>query len=138
MEDEDIEILIKFFYMTYQRIAEYKICLSLNPKKIFPLHHNLIEKKGIGLLHRALFTNQKKYNKRRYKERPKEEIFKEVKNYKEKINKEFSKINNQISDLDKKTFFIEQNINYSSALKKYFKAEKEIPPSPPDFFGFLL
>lgn len=134
MEDEDIEVLIKFFYMTYQRIAEDKNCLSLKPKKIFPIHHNLIEKKGIGLLHRALFTYQKKYNKRRYKERPKEETLtfeeymriKEVKNYKEKINEEFSKINNQISDLDKKTFFIEQNINYSSALKKYFKAEYEI------------
>lgn len=52
-------------------------------------------------------------------------IIKEVKNYKEKINKEFPKISNQMSNLDKNKFFIEQNINYSSALKKYVKVEKE-------------
>lgn len=42
MEDEDIEEFIKFFYMTYERIAEEKNCFSLRPYKIFPILHNLI------------------------------------------------------------------------------------------------
>ena len=42
--------------MTYQRITEEKSCLSLKSGKIFPVHQDLIEKKGIGMLHRALFS----------------------------------------------------------------------------------
>lgn len=132
MDDEDLIILVKFFYMTYQRFSECENCLSLRPKKLFSIHQDLIEKKGIGLLHRALFTNQKK-NTRFNKEIPKKVILKfkddiikkEVRNYKNEIDNEFSKISNQISDLNKKKLFIEKNINYSSVLKKYFKVEKE-------------
>ena len=58
LEDEDVAELMKFFYMTYQRITEEKNCLSLKPGKIFPIHQDLIEKKGIGMLHRALFTTR--------------------------------------------------------------------------------
>ena len=54
---------MKFFYMTYQRITEDKPCLSLKPGKIFPIHQELIEKKGIGMLHRALFTTERKKKK---------------------------------------------------------------------------
>lgn len=64
LPDEDIAELMKFFYMTYQRITEEKNCLSLKPGKIFPVHQNLIEKKGIGMLHRALFTTEKKGKKK--------------------------------------------------------------------------
>jgi len=64
LPDEDIVELMKFFYMTYQRITEEKNCLSLKPGKIFPVHQNLIEKKGIGMLHRALFTTEKKGKKK--------------------------------------------------------------------------
>ena len=46
--------------MTYQRITEEKNCLSLKPGKIFPIPQELIEKKGIGMLHRALFTTERK------------------------------------------------------------------------------
>ena len=55
---------MKFFYMTYQRITEDKSCLSLKSGKIFPVHQDLIEKKGIGMLHRALFTTEKKSKKK--------------------------------------------------------------------------
>ena len=50
--------------MTYQRTTENKSCLSLKPGKIFPVHQDLIEKKGIGMLHRALFTTERKSKKR--------------------------------------------------------------------------
>ena len=50
--------------MTYQRITEDKPCLSLKPGKIFPIHQELIEKKGIGMLHRALFTTERKSKKK--------------------------------------------------------------------------
>ena len=55
---------MKFFYMTYQRITEDKKCLNLKPGKIFPIHQELIEKKGIGMLHRALFTTERKSKKK--------------------------------------------------------------------------
>jgi len=64
LEDEDVAELMKFFYMTYQRTTEEKPCLSLKPGKIFPIHQELIEKKGIGMLHRALFTTEKKAKKK--------------------------------------------------------------------------
>ena len=59
MSDEYVVELMKFFYMTYQRVVEEKSCLNLKPEKIFAVHQELIEKKGIGMLHRALFTTEK-------------------------------------------------------------------------------
>ena len=50
--------------MTYQRVVERKDCLSLKPEKIFAVHQELIEKKGIGMLHRALFTTERKAKKK--------------------------------------------------------------------------
>ena len=51
--------------MTYQRITEEgKSVLSLKSGKIFPVHQELVEKKGIGMLHRALFTTEKKSKKK--------------------------------------------------------------------------
>jgi len=64
LPDEDVVELMKFFYMTYQRVTEGKNCLSLKSGKIFPIHQELIEKKGIGMLHRALFTTEKKLKKK--------------------------------------------------------------------------
>ena len=64
LPDEDVVELMKFFYMTYQRITEEKNCLSLKPGKVFPVHQELIEKKGIGMLHRALFSTEKKSKKK--------------------------------------------------------------------------
>ncbi len=65
LPDEDVAELMKFFYMTYQRITEEnKNCLSLTSGKIFPVNQDLIEKKGIGMLHRALFTTEKKSKKK--------------------------------------------------------------------------
>ena len=64
LPDEDVAELMKFFYMTYQRITEEKSTLSLKSGKIFPVHQELIEKKGIGMLHRALFTTEKKSKKK--------------------------------------------------------------------------
>ena len=46
LPDEDVCELMKFFYMTYQRITEEKKnCLSLKSGKLFPIHQELIEKK---------------------------------------------------------------------------------------------
>ena len=65
LSDEDCAELVKFFYMTYQRITEEgKSVLSLKSGKIFPVHQDLVEKKGIGMLHRALFTTEKKAKKK--------------------------------------------------------------------------
>ena len=64
LPDEDAAELMKFFYMTYQRITEEKSCLRLKSGKIFTVHQELIEKKGIGMLHRALFTTEKKSKKK--------------------------------------------------------------------------
>ena len=69
LPDEDAAELCKFFYMTYQRITqEKKNCLSLKSGKIFPIHQDLVEKKGIGMLHRALFSTEKKAKKKGEKE----------------------------------------------------------------------
>ena len=117
--------------MTYQRISESGCCLSLTSKKIFPIHKYLIEQKGIGILHRALFLPENKYKKKSYKEEVKSKVKKvgdikveEIKILKDKINNEFSRINNQTSDLNKKKLFIEQNIHYSNIVKKYVEADK--------------
>ena len=59
LSDEYVVELMKFFYMTYQRTTEQKNCSNLKPSKIFGVHQELIEKKGIGMLHRALFTTEK-------------------------------------------------------------------------------
>ena len=64
LSDEYVVELMKFFYMTYQRVVEQKNCLSLKPEKIFAVHQELIEKKGIGMLHRALFTTERKAKKK--------------------------------------------------------------------------
>ena len=64
LSDDNVAQLMKFFYMTYQRVVERKDCLSLKPEKIFAVHQELIEKKGIGMLHRALFTTERKAKKK--------------------------------------------------------------------------
>ena len=64
LSDEYVVELMKFFYMTYQRITEQKSCLNLKPSKIYGVQQELIEKKGIGMLHRALFTTEKKSKKK--------------------------------------------------------------------------
>ena len=114
LEDEDITELIKFFYMTYQRFSEEKYCLSLKPEKLFPIQQRLIEKKGIGLLHRTLFSIQKKHRIKRSEEDSIEETIKlkenikieELKIYKQKIDYLFSNESKRITDLNKKKLFI--------------------------------
>ena len=68
LPDEDVVELMKFFYMTYQRITQEKDCGNLKPGKIFGVQQELVEKKGIGMLHRALFTTEKKSKKKGEKE----------------------------------------------------------------------
>ena len=68
LPDEDVVELMKFFYMTYQRITQEKDCGNLKPTKIFGVQQELVEKKGIGMLHRALFTTEKKSKKKGEKE----------------------------------------------------------------------
>ena len=64
LSDDDASGIIKFFYLTYSRITTGKDCLSLKPGKIFPLHEDLVAKKGIGMLHRALFSTERKLKKK--------------------------------------------------------------------------
>ena len=68
LSDEYVVELMKFFYMTYQRITQEKDCGNLKPGKIFGVQQELVEKKGIGMLHRALFTTEKKSKKKGEKE----------------------------------------------------------------------
>ena len=56
---------MKFFYMTYQRITEGKDVSTLKPEKIYGIQQELIEKKGIGMLHRALFTTEREKKERK-------------------------------------------------------------------------
>ena len=62
-EDDAVE-LYKFFFMTYQRATTAKNTLSLKPAKLLPIQQELIDKNGIGSLHRALFTTEKKAKKK--------------------------------------------------------------------------
>ena len=64
LSDENTAELMKFFYMTYQRITEGKDVSTLKPEKIYGIQQELIEKKGIGMLHRALFTTERKAKKK--------------------------------------------------------------------------
>ena len=161
LEDEDVAIIIQFFYITYQRFSEDKICLNLKPQKIYPIHQDLIEKKGIGILHRALFTTEKGSKRKRKEEeeeeeeKDKKEIIKncliEEKKFEDFINsqkvikltyeeekiledhiKTILKPKTNISDFDKKKDFITKTINYSSILKKEIKFEKK--DNPDNFF----
>lgn len=51
--------LIKFYYTTYERFTTKKNTLTLKPAKIYNAHYNVINKSGIGSVHRALFSIQK-------------------------------------------------------------------------------
>ena len=82
LSDENTAELMKFFYMTYQRITEHKDVLNINktneislkPEKIYGVQQELIDKKGIGMLHRALFTTEReKKEKKEGKEKGKHE-----------------------------------------------------------------
>ena len=74
LSDENTAELMKFFYMTYQRITEKKDVLTLKPEKIYGVQQELIDKKGIGMLHRALFTTEReKKEKKEGKEKTKHE-----------------------------------------------------------------
>jgi hypothetical protein len=74
LSDENTAELMKFFYMTYQRITEGKNVLNLKPEKIYGVQQELIDKKGIGMLHRALFTTEReKKEKKEGKEKGKHE-----------------------------------------------------------------
>ena len=64
LSEDDVVELYKFFFMTYQRATNAKNTLSLKPAKLLPVQQELIEKNGIGSLHRALFTTEKKSKKK--------------------------------------------------------------------------
>ena len=64
LDDDNVAELSKFFFMTYQRTVDNKSTLSLKAAKLLPFHQELIEKKGIGMLHRCLFTTEKKAKKK--------------------------------------------------------------------------
>ena len=59
LNDEEKSYLIRFFYTTYERFTTKKNTLTLKPAKIYNAHYNLINKNGIGSVHRALFSIHK-------------------------------------------------------------------------------
>ena len=59
LNENEIIYLVKFYYMTYERYTTKKPCLTLKPGKIFNAHYNLINKSGIGTVHRSLFSIMK-------------------------------------------------------------------------------
>ena len=64
LPDEDVAELMKFFYMSYQRITEEKNCLSLKSGKVFPIHQELIEKKELVCCIELYLLLKKKERKR--------------------------------------------------------------------------
>ena len=72
LSDENTAELMKFFYMTYQRITEGKDVSTLKPEKIYGVQQELIEKKGIGMLHRALFTTEREKKDKKEKKNKQE------------------------------------------------------------------
>ena len=72
LSDENTAELMKFFYMTYQRITEGKDVSTLKPEKIYGIQQELIEKKGIGMLHRALFTTEREKKDKKEKKNKQE------------------------------------------------------------------
>ena len=66
LSEEEIIELHKFFFMTYARATATpaKNILSLKPAKLLPIQQELVDKYGIGSLHRALFTTEKKAKKK--------------------------------------------------------------------------
>lgn len=59
LNENEKAYLIKFYYNTYERVTQKKNTLTLKPAKIYNAHYNLINKSGIGSVHRALFSIQK-------------------------------------------------------------------------------
>ncbi len=46
LNEEDQTLLLKFFYMTYERYTTKQDCLTLKPNKIYKLNHAIVEKIG--------------------------------------------------------------------------------------------
>lgn len=65
VDEEDAVELNKFFFMFYQRASENKENSGLKATKISPYQKELIEAKGIGMLHRACFTTEKEKKKKK-------------------------------------------------------------------------
>lgn len=65
LSDEDAVEINKFFFIFYQKATEkdYKETGTLKATKIAPYQKDLIEAKGIGMLHRACFTTERKKKK---------------------------------------------------------------------------
>ncbi len=51
--------LIRYFHVFYDRFINKFNCGSLKPAKIYGIHQGLIEKEGVGIVGRALFSIQK-------------------------------------------------------------------------------
>ncbi len=51
--------LVKFFYMTYERITKKENCLSIKASKIYNIHQSILSKEGVGVVSRAMFSIQK-------------------------------------------------------------------------------
>lgn len=59
LTNEEKAELVKFFYLTYERFSKKLNCLTLKPPKIYNIHQSILEKQGVGIVSRALFSIQK-------------------------------------------------------------------------------
>ncbi len=51
--------LIRYFHVFYDRFSRKLNCSTLKPAKIYTIHQGMIEKEGVGIVGRALFSIQK-------------------------------------------------------------------------------
>ena len=51
--------LIRYFHVFYDRFSRKLNCSTLKPAKIYGIHQGMIEKEGVGIVGRALFSIQK-------------------------------------------------------------------------------
>jgi hypothetical protein len=51
--------LIRYFHLYYDKFSKKMNCASLKPAKIYAIHQNIIEKEGVGIVGRSMFSIQK-------------------------------------------------------------------------------
>jgi hypothetical protein len=59
LNSDEKAFLLRFFYTFYDRFSKKLNCLTLKPNKIYATHQTIIEKEGVGIVGRALFSIQK-------------------------------------------------------------------------------
>jgi len=59
LPSEEKADLIRYFHNYYDKFSQKLNCGTLKPAKIYAIHQNIIEKEGVGIVGRSLFSIQK-------------------------------------------------------------------------------